>query len=156
MLGAWREPREPILLGYSTCKGNRARLWIEIVCMPSLAGLLVWSVLKQPWLWLCACSQFPFYTLFIIILFTLLYLRYILTLHGNVEYRQHLHGFFIFFMKKYKNFRIGKFDVHICNQNRKCIKMSTNKPKFGPVVLDILSSNFFFLMGEMSFSFNRH
>ncbi len=33
-----------------------------------------------------------------------------------------------------QNFRIVKY-AHICNQGGKCIKMSTNKPMFGLVVL---------------------
>ena len=41
---------------------------------------------------------------------------------------------FIFFSKK---FRILKFHGCIWNQHGKCIKMNTNKPMFGPVVLEI-------------------
>ena len=36
-----------------------------------------------------------------------------------------------------KNFQIVQFQVHIWNEHVKCIKMSTNKPVFGPVVLEI-------------------
>ena len=38
------------------------------------------------------------------------------------------------YFQKFKNVRYG---VNIWNQHRKCLKMSTNKPMFGPVVLEI-------------------
>ncbi len=37
----------------------------------------------------------------------------------------------------FKKIQIIKFHVYIWNQQRICIKMSTNKPMFGPVVLEI-------------------
>ena len=37
-----------------------------------------------------------------------------------------------------KNVKIVTFHAHIWNQHEKCIKMSTNKPMFGPVVLEIV------------------
>ncbi len=36
-----------------------------------------------------------------------------------------------------QNFKIGKTYAHIWNQHRKCIRMSTNMPMFGLVVLEI-------------------
>ncbi len=42
-----------------------------------------------------------------------------------------------FFIKKFKKFRIVKFHDHIWYQHEECIKMSTNKPMFGLVVLEI-------------------
>ncbi len=41
------------------------------------------------------------------------------------------------FHKIFKNFRNFIFHVHIWNQHEKYIKMDTNKPMFGPVVLEI-------------------
>ncbi len=37
----------------------------------------------------------------------------------------------------FKNFGILKHYAHIWNQHEKCIKMNTNKPMFGLVVLEI-------------------
>ncbi len=42
-----------------------------------------------------------------------------------------------FFQKIFKNFRIVKYCIHIWHKHGKCIKMNTNKPMFGPVVLEI-------------------
>ena len=42
---------------------------------------------------------------------------------------------FIFVRKFHKNFRIVEYCAYVWTQNRKCIKMSTNKPMFGLVVL---------------------
>ena len=39
-----------------------------------------------------------------------------------------------------KKLRTVKFHKHIWHQNEKCIKMSTNMPTFGPVVLGVGSS----------------
>ncbi len=39
--------------------------------------------------------------------------------------------------KNIQNYIIGKNHMPIWNQNRKCIKMSINKPMFGLVVLEI-------------------
>ena len=41
------------------------------------------------------------------------------------------------FQKIGKNSQIVKHCIHIWNQHAKCIKMNTNKPMFGPVVLEI-------------------
>ncbi len=41
------------------------------------------------------------------------------------------------YRKILKNFRIVKYCAHIWNQHEKWIKTSTNKPMFGPVVLEI-------------------
>ena len=42
---------------------------------------------------------------------------------------------FIFFKKIFQNIRKLKYHAHIWNQHGKCIKMSTNKPMFGPVII---------------------
>ncbi len=39
-------------------------------------------------------------------------------------------------------FRNVVFNAHICIQNKNCIKMSTNMPMFGPVVLEIACDSF--------------
>ena len=52
-------------------------------------------------------------------------------------------SFCLFFVKKiFKNFGILKDYGHIWNQHGKYIKMSTNMPQFGPVVLEIPGSIF--------------
>ncbi len=40
--------------------------------------------------------------------------------------------------KIFQNFTISKYCIHIWNQHGKCIKMSTNMPMFGLVVLEIV------------------
>jgi hypothetical protein len=42
-----------------------------------------------------------------------------------------------FSKKNFKNFKIVDFHGHIQNQHEKWIKMSTNKPSIGAVVLEI-------------------
>ncbi len=50
-------------------------------------------------------------------------------------------NFFSLLLFKY-NVRIVKYCAHICTQHEKCIKMSTNKAIFRPVVLEIAQSIF--------------
>ncbi len=59
---------------------------------------------------------------------------------ANGENRRHLH----FWRKFFKNFRIFKNGGHICNQHDKCSQMSTNKPMFGPVVVEIACNIFIY------------
>ncbi len=53
---------------------------------------------------------------------------------------KNIHKMFFFFVT------IVHFRVHIWDKDDKCITMSTNKPMFGPVVLDILA---FFILHKV-------
>ncbi len=53
-------------------------------------------------------------------------------MQADVERNEHQQ-----FFKVFKNFWNITFCIHICNQHENCIKMSTNMPMFGAVVLEI-------------------